>query len=65
MRTNPSHYVLALEIVAIALFHAVKIRNAEKHPSEVVYNSTIKNVAHKPVVDNTNRAEYVLLNFVK
>jgi hypothetical protein len=66
MKTNPSHYVLALEIIAIALFHAVKIRNAEKHPSDIVYNSPAKYIQQpKPVVDNTNRAEYILLNLVK
>jgi hypothetical protein len=66
MKTNPSHYVLALEILAISLFHAVKIRSEEKHPADIVYNSAVKQLPlQKPVVDNTRTADYILLNLVK
>ena len=43
MKTNPSRYVLAAEILAIILFHAVKIRQTEKQQTEIVYSQVNKN----------------------
>ena len=66
MKTKPSHYVLAVEILAIVLFHAVKIKKAEKHPADVVYMPVSKSVTiQKPVVENKTSVEYMLVNLVK
>jgi hypothetical protein len=66
MKTKPSHYVLAVEILTIVLLHAVKIKNAEKHPSDIVYMPGGKTVPQqKPVVENKNSIEYMLVNLVK
>ena len=66
MKTKPSHYVLAVEILAIVLFHAVKIKKAEKHPADIVYTPVNKTVnIQKPVVENKTGFEYMLVNLVK
>ncbi len=66
MKTKPSHYVLAFEILTIILFHAVKIKNAEKHPADIVYTPAVQNMPlHKAVVENKNGVEYMLVNLVK
>ena len=44
MKTKPSSYVLAAEILIIILFHAVKIRQSEKHPAEIVFTPAAKTV---------------------
>lgn len=66
MKTNSSRYVLVAEILTIILFHAVKIRQAEKHPAEMVFIHSVKNVnQNKPVVENRSATEYMLVNLVK
>lgn len=67
MKTTPSRYVLAVEILIIFLFHAVKIKQAEKHPAEVAFMHNGKNIPlPRPVVENkTGTAEYMLVNLVK
>jgi hypothetical protein len=66
MKTNPSSYVLAIEILIITLFHVVKIKQAEKHPDEIVFTHVIKAIPlHKPVVENKSGSEYMLVNLIK
>ncbi len=42
MKTKPSHYVLAAEVLIIILFHTVKIRQKEKHSSDTAFEPDIK-----------------------
>jgi hypothetical protein len=66
MKTNPSHYVLAAEILIIILFHTVKIRQAEKHSSDTAFlpiNKTMNR--HKPVIEDKSTIEYMLVNLIK
>jgi hypothetical protein len=66
MKTKPSHYVLAVEILIIALFHAVKIKREEKHTPEIVYSPVSRDLPlQKPIVENKNNAEYIFVNLVK
>jgi hypothetical protein len=66
MKTKPSHYVLAVEILIIALFHAVKIKKEEKHNSEIVYTPVSQSLPlQKPIVENKNNAEYIFVNLFK
>ena len=66
MKTTPSRYVLAVEILIIILFHVVKIKQAEKRPAEIAFTPEIKNMAlHKPAVENKSGIEYMLINLVK
>jgi hypothetical protein len=66
MKTKPSHYVLAVEILIIALFHAVKIKKEEKQSQEIVYTPFSRNLPlQKPIVENKNNAEYIFVNLVK
>lgn len=66
MKTKPSHYVLAVEILIIALFHAVKIKREERHSPEIVYTPVSNSLPlQKPVVENQNNAEYIFVNLVK
>jgi hypothetical protein len=66
MKTTPSRYILAGEILIIVLFHAVKIRQAEKQPAETAYTQYLKNTPlQKPIVDNKTDIEYLLLNLAK
>jgi hypothetical protein len=66
MKTTPSRYVLAVEILTIILLHAVKIRQAEKHPADMAFNPTANSMQiTKPVVENKPGAEFILLNLVK
>jgi hypothetical protein len=66
MKTNPSHYILVAEIITIILFHAVKIRQTEKHPAETVFAHINQKVSpHKPVVENKSGFEYMLVNLIK
>jgi hypothetical protein len=62
MKTNPSRYVLAAEILTIILFHAVKIKQAEKHPSETVLNATVQTINQpKSATENKSGFEYMLV----
>lgn len=66
MKINSSRYVLVAEILIIILFHAVKIRQAEKHPAEMSFIRSAKNVnLNKPVVEDRSGAEYMLVNLVR
>jgi hypothetical protein len=66
MKTNSSSYVLAVEILIIILFHAVKIKQAEKHPGEMAFAPVNKTTAlPKLVTENKTGTEYMLVNLVK
>ncbi len=66
MKTNPSSYVLAIEILIITLFHVVKIKQAEKHPEEIVFNHVVKGIhLQKPAVENKSASDYMLVNLIK
>ncbi|HTB26667.1 MAG TPA: hypothetical protein VK711_14945 [Puia sp.] len=66
MKTKPSHYVLAAEVLIIILFHTVKIRQEEKHSSDTAFVPDIKTITrHKPVLENRNNIEYMLVNLIK
>jgi hypothetical protein len=66
MKSNSSSYVLAAEILIIILFHAVKIKQSEKHPGEMAYTHNAKPVAlPKLVTQNKTGTEYMLVNLVK
>ncbi len=66
MKANSSSYVLAAEILIIILFHAVKIKQSEKHPGEIAYTNGAKTVAlPKMVTQNKSGTEYMLVNLVK
>lgn len=66
MKSNSSSFVLAAEILIIILFHAVKIKQSEKHPAEIAFAHGVKTVAMpKPLTENKTGTEYILLNLVK
>jgi hypothetical protein len=66
MKAKPSSYVLVAEILTIILFHAVKIRQTERHPAEIVFTQSVKNIPlHQPVLVNKMGIEYMLVNLVK
>ena len=66
MKTNSSSYILAAEIITIILFHAVKIRQAEKHPAEIAFTQTTKNISiHQHRAEKKPTAEYMLVNMIK
>lgn len=66
MKANSSSYVLAAEILIIILFHAVKIKQTEKHTGEMAFTNGAKNVAlPKMVNQNKNGTEYLLVNLFK
>jgi hypothetical protein len=66
MKTTPSRYILAVEILIIILFHAVKIKQTDKHPSEMAFTPDSKTIPlNKPAVENRTSLEYMLVNLVK
>ncbi len=66
MKAKSSSYVLAAEILIIILFHAVKIKQSEKHPGEMAFTNSAKNVILPKIVNqNKNGTEYMLVNLVK
>jgi hypothetical protein len=66
MKTTPSRYVLVAEIITIILFHAVKIRQAEKHSAEIVFmQSPNHSTGHKSTAEDRSNAEYMLVNLIK
>ncbi len=66
MKTKPSHYVLAAEVLIIILFHTVKIRQEEKHSSDIAFIPEIKTITgHRPVLENKYNIEYMLVNLIK
>jgi len=66
MKTKPSSYVLAAEILIIILLHAVKIKQAEKNHADTALLHGNKNLAiPKPAVESKSDVEYMLVNLVK
>jgi hypothetical protein len=66
MKTTPSRYILAAEILTIFLFHFVKIKQGEKHPADLAFSPETKNMPiHKPFTENKSGFEYMLVNLVK
>jgi hypothetical protein len=66
MKSSPSKYILAAEILAVILFHAVKISREEKQTADVVFTQVFKNMPlHKPDITNKPGIEYMLLNLIK
>ena len=66
MKITPSRYVLAAEILAIFIFHLVKIRQGEKHSPDLVFTQTVKtSTLPKPEVKEKNEFEYLLVNLIK
>ena len=66
MKTKSSGYVLAVEILIVILFHAVKIKQSEKHPADMAISTVNKNTSlPKPVMENKTGTEYMLVNLVK
>ncbi|HEY4937038.1 MAG TPA: hypothetical protein VII44_10680 [Puia sp.] len=66
MKTNPSHYVLVVEVLIIILFHAVKIRQNEKHLADTAFTPINKTMnLPKPGIVNKSSIEYMLVNLVK
>jgi hypothetical protein len=66
MKTTPSRYILAAEIITIILFHAVKIKQAEKHTADMAFIHAGKNTTmHRPVAEKRSGVEYMLVNMVK
>jgi hypothetical protein len=66
MKSNSSSYVLAAEILIVILFHVVKIKQTEKHQSEMAFTPVNKTVTlPKLVTQNKSGTEYMLVNLVK
>jgi hypothetical protein len=66
MKTTPSSYILAAEILTVILFHAVKIKQEEKHTADLAFSRVSKNVTvQKPALENKSGIEYMLVNLVK
>ena len=66
MKIKPSYYVLVAEIVTITLFHAVKIRQAERRPAEIEFTKADKLLPfHQPVTENKAVQDFVFGNLVK
>ena len=66
MKIKPSYYVLVAEILTITLFHAVKIRQAERHQTEMVFSKDYKRLpSHQAVIENKTGIEYALESMVK
>jgi hypothetical protein len=58
--------VLAAEILAIILFHAVKIRQEEKIPAETALSHSIKQApSSKQILDSKSSSSYMMVNLVK
>jgi hypothetical protein len=66
MKTSPSHYILAAEVIIIILFHTVKIRQTEKHSVDIAFTRTpkITNLI-KPEIENKKGLEYMLAKMIK
>jgi hypothetical protein len=66
MKTKPSHYVLAAEILTIIFLHAAKIRKTEKYPEVTAYTPIIKAmILHKPGIENKTGMAYMPMNLIK
>ena len=66
MKIKPSCYVLAAEILTITLFHVVKIRQAESHQTDIVFNKEFKTTPlRQPVAENKSGMVYVLEHLIR
>ena len=66
MKSNRSSYLLAAEILTIILFHAVKIRQAEKHSAEIAFSEAHKTITvHQPLMEKKTGTEFMVVNLVK
>jgi hypothetical protein len=66
MKTKPSHYVLAAEILTIIFLHAAKIRKTEKYPDATSYAPIIKAmILHQPGIENKTGTVYMPMNLIK
>jgi len=65
MKIKSSCYVLAVEILTITLFHVFKIRQAENHPTDVVFSKEYKMPLHQPVTEKKSEMIYVLEHLIK
>ena len=66
MKANRSSYILAAEILTIILFHAVKIKQSEKHPAEMVFSESGKNaVVHQPQMEKKAGSVIMMADLVK
>jgi hypothetical protein len=66
MKTNRSSYILAAEILTIILFHAVKIRQSEKRPAEMVFSESGKStVVHQPQMEKKTGSVFMMADLVK
>jgi hypothetical protein len=66
MKANSSSYVLAAEIMIVILFHAVKIKQTEKHAGEMAFTKAARTMTLPNLVTQYKTGtEYMLLNLVK
>lgn len=66
MKTSPSHYILAAEVIIIILFHAVKIRQNEKHSQDTAFTHSSKTMKlRKTEIENKMDIEYMLVKMIK
>ena len=68
MKANSSHYILVAEIITIVLFHAVKIRQTEKHPVDIAFSkaASAKNlILPHPAKETKSDVEFMLVNLTK
>jgi hypothetical protein len=66
MKSNLSRYILAAEILAIVIFHAVKIKQEEKQPVETAFERFNKSIPlQKPAIGDQFGIEYMLLSLIK
>jgi hypothetical protein len=66
MKFKSSSYVLAAEILIVILFHAVKIRQGDKHPGEMAFTQVNKPAAAPKLNTHTRPStEYLLVDLVK
>jgi hypothetical protein len=68
MKTNSSHYILVAEIITIVLFHAVKIRQTEKHPVDMAFSRAASSkslILPQPAKETKSDVEFMLVNLTK
>lgn len=66
MKTSPSHFILAAEVIIIILFHTVKIRQNERHSVDIAFTHPSKTTnLHKPEIENKTGIEYMLAKMIK
>jgi hypothetical protein len=66
MKIKPSYFVLVAEIVTITLFHVVKSRQTERHPSEIVFVKASTSLpVHQLQTEIKTGMDYAVGNLVK